>query len=231
VASARTRSIVLIGVEGVVVDVEVDIANGLVSTTVVGLADRGVTEAKERVRAALNNSKESWPASRVTISLSPAWIPKVGAVPDLAVALAMLGAQGRLPRRAIDGAVVLGELGLDGGLKPVRGVLPSVLAARRAGLERVIVPASCMDEALLVPGVEVIGVTSLEHAREVLRGEAAPAEPRGHVVGTGRPAAIPPDLADVVGQPVARRALEIAAAGGHHLFLHGPPGVGKTMFN
>ncbi len=219
----------LIGVEGVVVDVEVDIANGVVSTAVVGLADRGVTEAKERVRAALNNSKESWPSSRVTISLSPAWIPKVGAVPDLAVALAMLGAQGRLPQRAIDGAVVLGELGLDGGLKPVRGVLPSVLAARRAGLERVIVPSSCMDEAMLVPGVEVIGVESLEHARSVLRGEAAPAEPNGQVVGSGRPPVASPDLADVVGQPLARRALEIAAAGGHHLFLHGPPGVGKTM--
>jgi magnesium chelatase family protein len=124
---------------------------------------------------------------------------------------------------------VLGELGLDGLLKPVRGVLPSVLAARRAGLTRVIVPADCIDEALLVPGVDVIGVETLAHARAVLAGEAPPSEPRGAVIGAGEPPPAPKDLADVVGQPVARRALEIAAVGGHHLFLHGQPGVGKTM--
>jgi magnesium chelatase family protein len=227
--SARTRSVVLVGIDGVIVDVEVDIAQGLVTTAVVGLADRGVTEAKERVRAALNNSQESWPSSRVTISLAPAWIPKVGAVPDLAVALAMVAAQGRIRRSRIDGAVVLGELGLDGVVKGVRGVLPAILAARRAGLDRAIVPSESLDEALLVPGVEVIGVHTLAHAIAVLRGDDVSAEPRGTVVGSGAPSAEPKDLSDVVGQPLARRALELAAAGGHHLFLHGPPGVGKTM--
>jgi magnesium chelatase family protein len=229
VGIARTRGVVLVGVEGVVVDVEVDLAPGVVGTAVVGLADRGVTEAKERVRAAMNNSEEAWPASRITISLAPAWIPKVGAVPDLAIALAMLAAQGRIPRGSVDGAVVLGELGLDGALKPVRGVLPSVLAARRAGLVRVIVPSACLSEALLVPGVDVIGVDSLAHARAVLAGEAPAAEAGAPVIGTASAPDPVPDLADVVGQPVARRALEICAAGGHHLFLHGPPGVGKTM--
>jgi len=221
--------VVLIGVEGVIVDVEVDLAEGVVVTTVVGLPDRGVNEAKDRVRAALVNSDERWPAKRVTISLSPAWIPKLGAVTDLAVALAMLGADARLPPAAIDDAVVLGELGLDGLVKPVRGVLPAVMAAVRAGFERVVVPAPNVDEASLVPGIEVIGVLTLAHARAVLAGEAAAVEPSGRVVGAAPTADSALDLSDVIGQPLARRGLEVAAAGGHHLFLHGPPGVGKTM--
>jgi len=232
VGIARTRGVVLIGVEGVIVDVEVDLAEGVVGTTVVGLADRGVTEAKDRVRAALVNSNERWPAKRVTISLSPAWIPKLGAVTDLAVALAMLAADGRLPAVVIDDTVVLGELGLDGVVKTVRGVLPAVVAAAHAGFEKVIVPAANVDEACLVPGVEVVGVESLAHARAVLAGEAAPVEPGGTVIGGAAPNAHlrpVPDMEDVIGQPLARRALEIAAAGGHHLFLHGQPGVGKTM--
>ncbi|CAB4870838.1 unannotated protein [freshwater metagenome] len=224
----QTHGVVLVGVDGVLVNVEVDLADGVVGTAIVGLADRGINEAKDRVRSALVNSGHRWPAKRVTISLSPAWIPKVGAVTDLAIALAMLVADGVIPGSCIENTVVLGELGLDGQVRQVRGVLPAVLAAHRAGIKRVMVPIDNCVEASLVTDVEVIGVSTLAHACAILTDQQRP--PTVHPVPTGsREFARRGDLTEVVGQQLGKRALEVAAAGGHHLFFHGPPGAGKTM--
>ena len=231
----RALGAVVVGIEAVVVEVEVDLADGVVGTAVVGLADRGVAEAKDRVRAALVNSGQRWPAKRVTIGLSPAWLPKVGVVPDLAIAAAMLVADGVVPAAAVDEVLVLGELGLDGSVRDVRGVLPALIAAERAGLKRAVIPTSAMHEACWSPAMEVMGITSVRHLIAVLTG--AQDRPSHESVSA---AAVPStqasdapmvhkDLAEVYGQQQARRALEVAAVGGHHLLLHGPPGGGKTM--
>ena len=226
---ARSKGVVLIGVDGAIVDVEVDLADGVVGTSIVGLPDRGVNEAKDRVRAALVNSGHRWPAKRVTISLSPAWIPKAGAVTDLAIALTMMAADQALPLESIADTVILGELALDGQVRAVRGVLPAVLAAARAGMRSVIVPAANVEEAGLVEQVRVIGVHSLAHA--VLSGTDEPATPQSRHERSSRRQSVAHrlDLSEVQGQPLAKRALEVAAAGGHHLLMMGVPGAGKTM--
>ncbi|MFE5330162.1 YifB family Mg chelatase-like AAA ATPase [Embleya sp. NPDC056575] len=241
---ARTRSVTLVGVDGVVVEVQADLEPGVTTFTLVGLPDRTLVESKERVRAAVVNSGEEWPQRRLTVGLSPATVPKTGSGFDLPIAVAMLAAAGVLDPRAIEDLVMIGELGLDGRLRPVRGVLPAVMAAAAAGCARVVVPSVAAGEAELVPGVAVWGATSLRHLLARLRGEPAPAEPAAvrdiglgpdplAVVGTltaGPPAgSASADLADVAGQGRARRALEVCAAGGHHLFLLGSPGAGKTM--
>jgi magnesium chelatase family protein len=232
---ARSKGVVLIGVDGAIVDVEVDLADGVVGTSIVGLPDRGVNEAKDRVRAALVNSGHRWPAKRVTISLSPAWIPKAGAVTDLAIALTMMAADQVLPLESIADTVILGELALDGQVRPVRGVLPAVLAAVRAGMQSVVVPAANVEEAGLVEHVRVIGVHSLAHAFAVLSGADDPVIPRsGQESSSGlqsvaHRSGLKVDLNEVQGQPLAKRALEVAAAGGHHLLMMGVPGAGKTM--
>ena len=226
---ARTWSVALVGVEGHLVQVEAHAATGLPAFTLVGLPDASLSEARERVRAAVASCALPWEARRRTVNLSPASLPKAGSSFDLAVAVACLGADG-LPAAERAGRVVhLGELGLDGRVHPVRGVLPAVAAAVAAGRAEVVVPAGNLAEARLVPGARVRGVGHLaelarEYGAEVSAPAAEPlpappAEPRG-------PA---PDLADVIAQDDARFALEVAAAGGHHLFMVGPPGAGKTM--
>jgi magnesium chelatase family protein len=229
---ARSWSVALAGVAGRVVGVEADVGPGLPGFGLIGLPDTALSEARERVRAAVQNSGEAWPKQKVTVSMSPADLHKRGGGFDLVLALVVLTAAGAVPEGACSGLVVLGELGLDGTVRGLRGVLPAVAAAARWGLKRVMVPTANLDEAALVEGVEVIGVRSLRHALAVLRGEPVPEE---------EPAATAPpvasraveratlDLADVRGQTEALRALEVAAAGGHHLFLHGAPGAGKTM--
>jgi len=228
---ARSKGVVLIGVDGAIVDVEVDLADGVVGTSIVGLPDRGVNEAKDRVRAALVNSGHRWPAKRVTISLSPAWIPKAGAVTDLAIALTMMAADQALPLASIADTVILGELALDGQVRAVRGVLPAVLAAVRAGMRAVIVPAANVEEAGLVEQVRVMGVHSLAHAFAVLSGTDEPATPQSRHERSSERQSVAHrlDLSEVQGQPLAKRALEVAAAGGHHLLMMGVPGAGKTM--
>lgn len=224
---AQTRSVVVVGIEGRLVVVEADIGVGLPRTLVVGLPDTAVNESRERVKAAARNSGFSWPDTAVTVNLSPANLHKSGSSLDLSVAIAVLAADDVLPASAIAGVVILGELGLDGSVRQVRGVLPAALAAAHAGATALVVPVQNAAEAALVPGLTVLPVTSLRHAVETLRGE-------------GEPVAIPdstpaqtsmtfPDLADVRGQVLARRALELAAAGGHHMAMVGPPGVGKSM--
>ncbi|MFD5855326.1 YifB family Mg chelatase-like AAA ATPase [Streptomyces chartreusis] len=242
---ARTCSVALVGVEGVVVEVQADLEPGIAAFALVGLPDKSLTESKDRVRAAVVNSGVAWPQKKLTVGLSPASVPKSGSGFDLAVAAAVLGAAERIDPRVLADIVMIGELGLDGRVRPVRGVLPAVLAAADAGYEQVVVPESAVPEASLVPGVSVLGVRSLRQLIAVLTDETVPDEEP--VSGEVRPdpflagLALPgtglgsvtgghtPDLADVAGQHVARAALEVAAAGRHHVFFKGPPGAGKTM--
>jgi magnesium chelatase family protein len=223
---ARTWSVGLAGVHGAMVEVEVDIGNGVPGVSLVGLPDAVVRQSVDRVRAAIANLGAAFPQRRITIGLSPASMPKQGSGFDLALAAAVLAAAGTVPRGAVAGLVLLGELGLDGAVRPVRGVLPAVLAAARAGHRQVVVPAANADEAALVDAVEVLAARTLAELAAHLGGRARlPRHTRGPLP---EPPQLP-DLADVVGQTAGRRAVEVAAAGGHHLLLTGPPGAGKTM--
>ena len=292
---ARTHSIALVGVEGYPVEIETDIANGLPCLLLVGLPDTALREARDRIRAAIINSHEQWPQRRVTVGLSPASLPKRGSGFDVGIALSILAAAGAIPGAAIDGVAFLGELGLDGRLRPVRGVLPAMAAAASAGFAKVVVAQANAAEAALVPGLQVAGAPTLTALLTWLRGEpvsgdeavaypvpeppgapaqagqpgqpAQPGQPgqsgrspgpsreparAGKLALAGEPALAVargpggealalaplgrarrprprPDLSEVLGQPAARRAAEICAAGGHHLSLLGPPGAGKTM--
>src|SRR3984893_9220378 len=236
---ARTHSIALVGVEGHPVEIEVDIENGLPGLLLVGLPDTALREARDRIRAPIINSGEHWPQRRVTVGLSPASLPKRGSGFDVGIAVAILAAAGEVPAAAIDGGAFGGELGLDGQLRPVRGMLPAVAGAAAAGFRRVAVAQANEGDAALVPGVRVLGAGTLRWLPgwfrgdprsgatdpvEILEGGALPTQ-----AAAARPGGARPDLADVLGQPTARRAAEICAAGGHHLSLLGPPGAGKTM--
>ncbi|OQO90093.1 hypothetical protein B1813_19960 [Saccharomonospora piscinae] len=225
-ALARSYSVALLGLEGRLVEIEADIGAGMPGTKLVGLPDPGLREAKDRVRAAVRNSGQSWPDTNVTLGLSPADLPKVGSSYDLGIAVAVLAAAAAVPSDRLAGTVLLGELALDGRLRAVAGILPALLAARRLGYRRALVPVDSVTEAALVDGVEVHGAPTLSDVVAWLRDEAPLCEP-----GPVQPvvAGSAPDLADVVGQPEARWALEVAAAGGHHVLLTGPPGIGKTM--
>ncbi len=250
---ARTYSVALVGVTGHVVEVEADIANGLVGMILVGLPDTALREARDRIRAAIVNSGEEWPQRKITVGLSPASLPKRGSWFDLAIAVGVLTAAGTVPRAAVDGVMFFGELGLDGRLRPVRGVLPAVAAAAGEGFGTVMVAKQNAPEADLVPGVRVIAASTLTAVTDWLRGtpgvrddppaaefhggeellsgsacggavSSAPSRP-----AAGNGAVTVPDLAEMLGQAMARRAAEVCAAGGHHLSLLGPPGAGKTM--
>ncbi len=229
-ALGRTAAVSLVGLTGHLIEVEAHLASSIPGFTLVGLPDASLAEARDRVRAAMTSSALAWPQRRITVNLSPASLPKAGSGFDLAVAVATLAAAG-LCRRDIPADVVhIGELGLDGRLRPVRGVLPAVVAAVAAGHPRVVVPAGNEAEARLVPGAEV---RAAGHLAQVAAWYGADVEVPDHepalqdgVGGAGRHT---PDLADVVGQRTARWALEVAAAGGHHVLMVGPPGAGKTM--
>lgn len=226
-AIASTLSVALCGLSAHLVTVEADIGTGLPSMVWTGLPDTAVRQSAERVRSAVGSARELWPSHRITVGLSPASVRKSGSGFDLPVALAVLAASGALPAEAVRDLVVMGELGLDGRVHPVAGVLPAVIGAVRQGHGRVLVPRANLGEADAVPGAEVTAVGSLAEVCALLRGEpfdVDPLPPAGPA-----PAEPAPDLSDVVGQGEARLALEVAAAGGHHLMLTGPPGVGKTM--
>ncbi|MFG2073503.1 YifB family Mg chelatase-like AAA ATPase [Nonomuraea maritima] len=230
-AVARTRSVALVGVAGRTVEVEADVGNGLTGIHLIGLPDTALSEARDRVRSAVVNSHYPWPDARITVSLFPASLPKRGSQFDLAIAVAILGAAGVVPAERIADPVFLGELGLDGRIRPVRGVLPSVLGAAQHGEVTAVVPSGNAAEASLVPELKVVPVGHLRELVEWLRKGEEPPQPEA-----AEPAQQPQpetagevDLAEVVGQPVARRALEVCAAGGHNLWMLGPPGTGKTM--
>ncbi|HVA33360.1 MAG TPA: YifB family Mg chelatase-like AAA ATPase [Candidatus Baltobacteraceae bacterium] len=223
-------SAAMLGIEGYVVRVEADSSPGTPILSIIGLPDRALNEARERVRAAVFNSGLAYPAGRLLVNLAPAEVRKSGPAFDLAIALALVAIDEQIDRLALQQFIALGELALDGKLQPVHGILPMVLGARRAGFSKLIVPEANAGEAALVDGIELYAVDSLQAAIATIGGHGA----------RWRHRTVPPqldladeivhgDLEDVRGQIAAKRALEIAAAGGHNLLLVGPPGCGKTM--
>lgn len=223
---AKTESVALIGTEAHLVEVEVDVGTGVPRFTIVGLPSSTVREADQRVRSAILSSSESWPQQRITANLAPGALRKEGTHFDLPLAFGVLAASGRIPSQPLEGWIVVGELALDGSVRPVRGTLAAAIACRESGRRGVICPAANAVEASLVEGIEVVAVRSLRKCIDWARGTSPPA-----AVPVTQEQVLPvyPDMREVRGQGVAKEALEVAAAGGHNLLMCGPPGSGKTM--
>jgi magnesium chelatase family protein len=216
----------LVGLAGNAVTVEVDISDGLPHYNLLGLPDAALTESRDRVRAALTNSGEVWPNRKVTVSLSPAWLPKSGSSFDLSIALSILVASGSLSQESIDSTLILGELALDGSIRGVNGVLPALIAGHREQIMRAIIPVANIDEGALLESMKIVAFNHLSELLVFLRtGVGTSATP--DLIEVDNQSLL--DFEDVAGQSRARFGAEVAAAGGHHLLLIGPPGAGKTM--
>ena len=231
---ARAHGVVISGVDAHLVEVEAHLSSGLPGMSIVGLADTAVGEARDRVRAAVLNSGARWPQVRITVGLSPASLHKRGSGLDLAIASAILAADGQIPAEPLEDAILFAELGLDGRARPVRGAVVAAVAGVRSGRSRIVVAQDNVVEAGVVPGIDAVGVASLRHWGQLMTGATVDEPPVGRSpadrevphAGSAPPE---PDLADVLGQPEAVAALEVAAVGGHHVAMVGRPGVGKTL--
>jgi magnesium chelatase family protein len=225
---ARVFSCAILGLDGVVVEVEVDTGQGLPAITIVGLPDAAVQESRERVQMAIKNAGLIFPRKRITVNLAPASVRKEGPAYDLPIALGVLIATSQLPPDCLEGALVVGELSLDGSVRHIRGVLPMAALARQEGYKRVFVPEIDASEAALIPDLQVIPVPSLKELHAHLEGHSSlPLQP--YTTPEEIPVSVQTDFREIKGQEHVKRALEVAAAGGHNILMIGPPGAGKTL--
>jgi magnesium chelatase family protein len=225
---ARVFSCAVIGLEGVIVEVEVDTTQGLPGTDIVGLPDKAVQESRSRVQAAVKNARLRYPRERIVVNLAPASVRKEGPTYDLPIAVGVLLMQDLLPPTCLEDAVVIGELSLEGTVRHSRGILPMAATARQKGFKRIFVPASDAPEAALIPDIEVYPVASLhELYLHLTRQEVIRSQP--HIQAESTAGLAPTDFREIRGQEHVKRALEIAAAGGHNVLMIGPPGAGKTL--
>lgn len=223
---AVTQGVTLLGIEGELIYIEADVAKGLPSYQLLGLPDATLNEARERIRSAILNSGLNWPQHKITVSMSPAWLPKSGSGFDLPISIAILTANGQLPNRKSEDFILIGELSLEGFLRPIRGILPMLIAAAKHGVTKAIVPAANAEEAALVDDIEVFPAQNLIEVAGFLSGQQSlPVATKQDFLDSVNEL----DMSQVAGQTLAKFGCEIAATGGHHLLMIGPPGTGKTM--